>query len=259
MHRATFELDGKSVSGSGRKKRQAETAAARKYLDGNFLTGEVSSQSGKSVKSTKKQNLPPSKLKKQIERSIKFKKRLAELNKREEIVENESPVLGSEQVGEAEVSYASDDPVVSAIARFISNDNVSTIARFVSYDIERAAGPDDSEMIELGFATTESSASVCIIPKGIIDSYASKMSHQLSYNYNMKKLVRGRYIMDDVTLEEAAKKFIDFLRETKEKTGMSPILLCHGKDHITLLNNLAAVGMDDALLEGIGGAMMLDC
>ena len=35
MHRATFELDGKSVSGSGRKKRQAETAAARKYLDRN--------------------------------------------------------------------------------------------------------------------------------------------------------------------------------------------------------------------------------
>ena len=110
-------------------------------------------------------------------------------------------------------------------------------------------------MIELGFATTESSASVCIIPKGIIDSYASKMSHQLFYNFNMNKLVRGRYIMDDVTLEEAAKKFIDFLRETKEKTGMSPILLCHGKDHITLLNNLAAVGMDDALLEVIGGAM----
>ena len=55
----TFELDGKSVSGSGRKKRQTESAAARKYLDGNFLTGEVSSQSGKSFKSTKNRTFHP--------------------------------------------------------------------------------------------------------------------------------------------------------------------------------------------------------
>ena len=55
-------------------------------------------------------------------------------------MENESPVIGSEQVGEAEVSYASDDPVVSAIARFISNDNLSTIAGFVSYALRELPG-----------------------------------------------------------------------------------------------------------------------
>ena len=68
LFRARFKLDGRSVVGSGRTKKKAEMAAARKFLNNNFLSGESSSQAENLPGINDKKNIPPSKKNKQIRR-----------------------------------------------------------------------------------------------------------------------------------------------------------------------------------------------
>ena len=44
LFRARFTLNGKHVVGSGSTPKKAEHAAARKYLNNNFMSGEISLQ-----------------------------------------------------------------------------------------------------------------------------------------------------------------------------------------------------------------------
>ena len=75
LFRARFKLDGRSVVGSGRTKKEAETAAARKFLNNNFLTGLSSSQAENLPGINDKKNIPPSKKNKQIRRLEAFLKK----------------------------------------------------------------------------------------------------------------------------------------------------------------------------------------
>ena len=61
IHRACIELDGKCVVGSGRKKKEAETAAERKFINNKFLTERNSFLSGNLTSSSKKSRVNPAK------------------------------------------------------------------------------------------------------------------------------------------------------------------------------------------------------
>ena len=61
MFKARFNLNGRWVVGNGRTPKKAEMAAARKYVNNNFLSGENSLQAEIEIPSQKK-NHPPKKL-----------------------------------------------------------------------------------------------------------------------------------------------------------------------------------------------------
>ena len=67
LFRARFTLNGKHVVGSGTTPKKAEHAAARKYLNNNFMSGEISLQAEINIPRPKKK-VPPSKLEKQKKR-----------------------------------------------------------------------------------------------------------------------------------------------------------------------------------------------
>jgi hypothetical protein len=56
------------------------------------------------------------------------------------------------------------------------------------------------------------------------------------------------------SLKEAEGKFANFLANVKSKFG-SPILVCHGTDYNTLLNNFATVDYDARVCETITGVV----
>jgi hypothetical protein len=124
------------------------------------------------------------------------------------------------------------------------------IRRIVSFDLERTCGPEDSEIIQLGYCTKNCRGNSFIFPNGTIDEKASRISHKMLVCKN--QLMRNNEVLPTDSLPEAAKKFVQFLANVKSKFG-SPILVCHGTDYKTLLNNFATVGYDTRLCETIKG------
>ena len=58
LFKARFNLSGRNVVGSGKTIKEAEMAAARKYLSNNFLSGEKSPQAEIQVKKSQEEYSP---------------------------------------------------------------------------------------------------------------------------------------------------------------------------------------------------------
>jgi len=219
--KAYFELEGKSVMGSARQKKEAESKAARKFLNNLFLSGESSPQAEKQVSSVKKK-IPPKQTAKQNKRLEKF------LQKKDQEREAREQAEARNQATKTD------------------------LRRIVSFDLERTCGPEDSEIIQLGYCTKDYRGNSFIFPRGKIDEKASMLSHKILVRNN--QLVRNKEVLHTDTLHQAAEKFLQFLNKVKSEFG-SPILVAHGTDHKTLLNNFATVGYDTKLCETIAGAV----
>ena len=61
--------------------------------------------------------------------------------------------------------------------------------------------------------------------------------------------------MKHVSLEEACSKFVEKVEKVGGNSGVKPILVCHGNNLWTLMNNMAFVCLDQKLLSTIGGSM----
>ena len=126
------------------------------------------------------------------------------------------------------------------------------MSRIVSFDLERTCGPEDSEIIQLSYCTKTDQGNSFIFPRGEIDKIGSKLSHKM-YVQN-SKLKRNKVVLNTVSMKKAAEQFIQFLVEVKSKVG-SPILVCHGTDYTTLLNNFAPVDFASKVCEIIEGVI----
>ena len=221
--KAQFELEGKSVMGSARQKKEAESKAARKFLNNLFLSRESSPQAEKQVSSGKK-NIPPKQTAKQNRRLEKF-------------------LLKKDQERKAREE---------ADAEATNQASKTDLRRIVSFDLERTCGPEDSEIIQLGYCSKDYRGNSFIFPSGKIDEKASMLSHKILVRNN--QLVRNREVLPTDTLQQAAEKFLQSLNKIRSEFG-SPILVAHGTDHKTLINNFDTVGYDTKLCETIAGAV----
>ena len=66
---------------------------------------------------------------------------------------------------------------------------------FIAYDIERSEGADDSEMLQLAYASGNQSDSSYVKPSGTIDRYGSSIHKIEVKNGQMKK---GRELLNSV-------------------------------------------------------------
>ena len=105
---------------------------------------------------------------------------------------------------------------------------------FIAYDIERSEGADDSEMIQLAYASGNQSESSYIKPSGTIDRYASSIHKIEVKNGQLKK---GRELLNYVPLKTALEKIIDFIENCGEEREKR-VLICHGNDLKTLINQM---------------------
>ena len=126
----------------------------------------------------------------------------------------------------------------------------------VSFDLERSFGSEDSEIIEIGYSSKVLGGGCSfIILRGMICSIASRNSHHLVFDKRKNTLVRGKKEMKCDTLLEAAKKVLEYLEKVRTISGALSILVCHGQDITTLVNNFALVGLDKNLIDSIGGVI----
>ena len=134
-----------------------------------------------------------------------------------------------------------------------------SLDRLVPFDLERSFGSEDSEIIEIGYTSKiRGGDSSYIIPRGKICSIGSRNSHNLVFDKRMNTLVRGKGMMKCDTLLAAAEKFLDYLDKVRKICGALPILVCHGQDITTLVNNFAIVGLDKKLIDSIAGVNFID-
>merc|ERR1711867_79565 len=211
--------NGKRVVGSGSTMKKAEQAAARKYLNNNFVSGEIPLQAEITIVK-KKRKVPPSKRRKEKKR---LQEHLAKKDAEREAAKREESESESEEI-----------PVVY-------------------FDLERSTGSDASEIIQLAYCAQSGCGLFNIYPKGNIDPVCAKKSHKIYKNGN--DLVRMGNILPSMHLEKACKDFLTFLRKLAALKGSKPVLVCHGEDTITLFNNMALVSLDEDLSEAILGAI----
>eukprot|EP00092_Neocalanus_flemingeri_P105108 GFUD01134685.1.p1 GENE.GFUD01134685.1~~GFUD01134685.1.p1 ORF type:complete len:165 (+),score=38.39 GFUD01134685.1:111-605(+) len=83
LFRAKFHLDGKNVVGIGQDVKKAEMAAARKFINNNFISGENSPQAEVQVPIVPSSNktFPPKQVGKQNKRIEEYNKGEQEVNK----------------------------------------------------------------------------------------------------------------------------------------------------------------------------------
>ena len=110
--------------------KQAEQAAARKYLNNNFMSGENPPQAEIEVPSQKK-NIPPKQIRKQ-------KKRMEKISAKKK-AESEAGSR-NEGVGEIPVSIPQEDAIRKVRHRLL-----------VYFDLERATGSEASEIIQIAY------------------------------------------------------------------------------------------------------------
>ena len=239
LFKASFKLNNKLAIGSGKSAKLAEKAAARKYLNNNFMSGEISPQTGIPV-SNSKMKKTPAQTRKENRRAEKFyqrKKEEAERNGKEREEEDKSR-------NEAKLDM---QPVVVDVIKKID------IRVLVGFDLERAAGHDLTEIIQMGWCSKLGEGISNIIPKCKICPVAARLSHKIVFNGT--DLTRQGKVLPSVGMKEAADMLIAFLREVKSECGAKPILVCYGGDIVTLLNNFAAVAKDVELVESISGSV----
>ena len=121
----------------------------------------------------------------------------------------------------------------------------------VTYDLERSSGADDSEITNLAYTSKDGSFSCFIKPRGGIDPVASSKSSNISVKGN--KMFKNDIEVQYVCLVDALKKLLEFLKQLEEVNKKKPILICHGNDAWTLINNLAYVGLVDEFMSSVHG------
>ena len=258
---ANLRVDGKEVSASGDSKRRAEYAAAWKFVNNIAHRGGNSLPLGKEVSASRgKKNKPtPSKKRKDAAKWEKLKL----------IKEEEAKALSKEAEGISKEAEGISMETIGAVMKDIEKQSSNDIKQnrynhredrdqiedeeylFVSYDLENAAGPLDSEVIQIAYTTGTQSGSSYIFPRGKLDRIAAEKSHQIKVE-GSKMTYKGRLICYE-TLQNGAQIFIDFLRGVAD--GRQIILLAHGDDIVTLMNNLALVGLDQEITKIIAAAV----
>ena len=221
-------------------------AASRKYCNSIFLGGGRSLLLGKQVRPSKI-TVPSNKKRKDKIKMDRFmeKKRINSMIRKKktrdaaeddlESPEKEDTVLPDEVQGEV-----IDVPVADASL---------TLAVPLEFDLERAGGADDSEIIQLGYSFGSKSGGSFILPRGKIDPYGARVSHKIRVVGNIME--RDNVVLKTDTMLEVGKKFIKFIKDVS-----SPVyLVCHGNDMKTLLNNMASVGIDKEIVENIVGSI----
>ena len=258
-YNAIVAAGGKQSIGSGTSKPKAEAAACNKFLSNYFLSGRNSLHLGNKVCAVKGK-YPPSK-------QIKSQRKIEKFNqkKREAAAKNKEDAVGGagqETVGgpgQETVGGAGQETVGGAGQEIVAQDTLGEVGQdpivlakenlYVAFDLERSAGPDNFEIIQIAYASKKSSGSSYIIPTGSIDRYTTMMCHQITcQGKRMKK--NGTQVVGE-SLLNAGLKFIDFLKQEEKK----PILICHGLDMVTLLNNLASVNLSEEVVACIGGSI----
>merc|ERR1711867_317323 len=240
--------NGKRVVGSGSTMKKAEQAAARRYLNNNFVSGEIPLQAEIAIV-RKKRKVPPCKKRKQKKRIQEYlAQKDAEREEREERErereESESDTIDNNEgvgglTGEQSLQF--------------SLPSESKEIPVVYFDLERSTGSDASEIIQLAYCAQSGCGLFNIYPKGNIDPVCARKSHKIYKKGN--DLVRMGKILPSMHLEKACKEFLTFLRKLAALKGSKPVLVCHGTDTITLFNNMALVHLDEELSEAILGAI----
>ena len=253
LFKSRFELGGKKVVGSGLTLKDAEQAAARKYINNNFMPGENSPLAEIPVPNLKKKATPCQRLKekRRMEKYIEKKRREAAVAGGGEEALPNVDVLTLEEVAQEEVHL---DGAIGGISVSPHDGmSVSSFSRFIFVDLERACGNLDSEIIQIGFCSANDAGLANIFPKGKIDPGCSRMSHKIVAAGNLLK--RNGKILPSTTLKTAAEEFIRFLKKFQSQNGKKAVLCCHGEDMVTLFNNFALLGMDSVLGENIEGSV----
>ena len=220
-HVAMVNLDNLTSRGSGRTKRKAEERACENFINGNYLCGWNPIHLGNRV-TPRRTRKAPSKKRKDKQKLLE---RIAKMRA------NATAPSASPEKPETPNLPVNQRPIVA-------------------YDTERAAGPHNSEMIELSYTSEQESGQFFIKPMGRIDKIASDLSCQITVVRG--KMYKKKIEVEHVTLKEACEKFIIHL-EMIGKSGKKPIIACHGEDLLTLLNSMAYVGLEERLMSAIGG------
>ena len=242
-YNAIVAAGGKESIGSGTSKTKAEAAACNRFLSNYFLSGRNSIHLGNKVCAVKGK-YPTSK-------QIKSQRRIEKFNqkKREAAAKNKEDDVGG--AGQETVGGAGQEIVAQDTHGEVGQDPIVLAKEnlYVAFDLERSAGPDDSEIIQIAYTSKKSRGSSYIIPTGSIDRYTTMQCHKIScQGKRMKK--NGTQVVGE-SLLNAGLKFIEFLKQEEKK----PILICHGLDMVTLLNNLASVNLSEEVVACIGGSI----
>ena len=275
-YKARLELDNKVSEGSGRTKRKAEAAASCKYLNNVYLAGGNSLQLGNPVSAPHTQYPPGKKRKDRLKVEKMIARKRAEAAAKEAAtaeaaaaatetgtLELQQPVQPTDSEEpeviipdpEQQVEIVPEQPAANIPEAPVAKKRKQEDAEkcFVSYDIERSSGADDSEIINLSYASERESGQFFIKPMGGIDKVASAKSSKIRVHGD--KMFQDSKEVKYVSLEEACSKFVEFVEKVGGNSGVKPILVCHGNDLWTLMNNMAFVGLDQKLLSTIGGSM----
>merc|ERR1711867_330586 len=242
--------NGKRVVGSGSTMKKAEQAAARKYLNNNFVSGEIPLQAEITIVK-KKRKVPPSKRRKEKKR---LQEHLAKKDaEREEREEREREREESESESDRSDKNEGVGRLTGEQSLQFSLPSESKEIPVVYFDLERSTGSEASEIIQLAYCAQSGCGLFNIYPKGDIDPICARRSHKIFKKGN--DLVRMGNILPSMPLERACKKFLTFLRQLAAQKGSKPVIVCHGEDTITLFNNMALVSLDEDLSEAILGAI----
>ena len=129
-------------------------------------------------------------------------------------------------------------------------DGTEKAQEFIYFDLERAGGNTESEVIQIGYTDGQLSESIYIQPSGGISKNSSKYSHKMTLSKSGKLISSSGGSTGVSSLNEAAEKFLNFIKRKKEESGKDVCLVFYGgDDEIALLNNLALVRKDQELVE----------
>merc|ERR1711867_262667 len=151
--------NGKRVVGSGSTMKKAEQAAARKYLNNNFVSGEIPLQAEITIVK-KKRKVPPSKRrkeKKRLQEHLAKKDAEREAAKREESESESDRSDKNEGVGR----------LTGEQSLQLSLPSESEEIPVVYFDLERSTGSDASEIIQLAYCAQSGCGLFNIYPKEI--------------------------------------------------------------------------------------------
>ena len=246
-YRCSVEVEGKVSFGTGTSKKNAEAAAARRYCNNIFLCGGNSLLLGKEVSASKVKD-PSNRKRKDKIKMEKFLERKRASTARVEDSET-SPEKSMKEDKDITKKEQQNYEVQNAGGQ--DRGAASSGILYVPFDLERAGGPDDCEIIQLGYSSGTASGSSFILPRGKIDKIGSRLSHKITVVG--KVMLRDNIQVKTETMLDAGNKFIRFLQDVS--AGRNIYLVCHGNDVKTLLNNFAKVNLDKELVNHIAGSI----
>ena len=251
-HIARVRVDGVEVFAKSTKKNKAEAAAAYMLLSGVRFTPDNAFQvrlqadfnAGELVASNKNYASNATKSKR--------RDRMTEYNLTKQLNLQEAAAVPIEEQA-SQVQEAAAVPIeeeeIEHVRVQLRKKVVLDADGVVCIDIERSGGPEDSEIIQLSYASCRSSGNSYIVPEGGIDPYASKNCHKLFKRGG--KLYKENEELPTETMEAAAEKFIKFLEGITD-----PVIVCYGDcDWVTLMNNFALCGYERKLAKTIRGVL----